>query len=265
MKANPLVTVITTVYNGETHLEEAIESIRKQTFPDWEFIIVDDGSTDGTASILARMVMEDKRLQIISRGRLGRSPALNVAWQAGSGRFIANLDADDIADPQRLEKQIAYLESHPRVGALGTRCGMIKHGELIPDVIDNPLSDTEIRQQLVRRNPIVHSSVMMRRQVLEEVGGYNEAYQVSIDYELWERIGRRYELANLADILVIRRFHDQRFFRNAIPMHQRISANMRVRWRAWRHNSNRIGDLSYVLVDPLLSSARQEMRIWLHK
>ena len=115
----PAVAVIMTVYNGETYLAEAIESVLAQTRVDFEFTIVDDGSDDGTPAILAE-AEKDPRVRVIRAGRMGRARALNVAWKNGSAPYVANLDADDLAEPQRLERQLEFMKSHPDIGLLGT-------------------------------------------------------------------------------------------------------------------------------------------------
>lgn len=261
MTPNPLVTVIITVFNGEKHLPEALDSVCAQTLEAWECIVVDDGSTDGTSDILQRYAAADQRFKVISSGRVGRAPALNLAWRAGSGVYVANLDADDIAHPERFAAQVAFLNQNPSVGILGTQCEVIRGDQLIEDQIRHPLTDEEIRRQFVRNNPIVHSSVMMRRKMLETIGGYNEKFTVLIDFELWVRSACIYAIANLPEALTVKRFHDQRFFRNKISLFVRISANIRVRWFAWRHFSSQFSDLRYVILEPIIKGTRSELRL----
>jgi len=209
---SPLVSVFMTVYNGERYLLQALDSIRRQSLTDFEFVIVDDGSDDRTPEILAEAHAADLRIRVISMPHLGRGPALNVAWAQATGLYVANLDADDMAEPDRLEKQSDFLQHNPEVGLVGTASRVLYEDTGNELVRRPPTSDPELRRALVRHNPFQHSSVMMPRHVLEEVGGYNEDLAGWEDYELWVRIGCHYRLANLADVLTVRRKHRRSHF-----------------------------------------------------
>lgn len=248
MTKKPAISVIMTVYNGERYLVQAIDSIRQQSLRDFEFVIVDDGSDDRTPEILAK-AQADPRIKVISKQRLGRARALNVAWTQASGKYVANLDADDMAEPNRLENQFTFLEQHPEVGLLGTASRILNEDDENSEnetIVRPPLTDLELRSALVRCNPFRHSSVMIPRRVLEEVGGYNERFHVSIDYELWVRIACRYRLANLPDVLVIKRVHRFTSFRR-IPLWERYKAHLMIRWYAWRCFSRPVADLRFIL------------------
>jgi len=247
---SPAISVIMTVYNGERYLAQAIDSIRQQTLGDFEFVIVDDGSEDRTPKILAE-AQADPRIKVISKPHLGRARALNVAWTHARGLYVANLDADDLAEPNRLEKQFIFLQQHPEVGLLGTAWRFLNQDDEDTEnetLVRPPLTDLELRSALVRRNPFYHSSVMMPRRVLEEVGGYNERFHVAIDYELWVRIAYRYRLANLPDVLATQRVHQLSCFYR-IPVWERYRAHVMIRWYAWRRFSRPVAELRFVL-DP---------------
>lgn len=252
MTQSPIVSVISTVYNGEEYLQQAIDSIRKQTLHDFEFVIVDDGSTDGTAAIL-RAAQADSRIVVVSESRVGRARALNLAWRAASGAYIANIDADDMAEPTRLEEQLAYLSAHPEVGMLSTDCRVLYEddGKIMKERIAHPpIDDEALKQVLVRSCPIIHSTVMMPRHVLEAVDGYNENFTTAIDYELWIRIGSRYRLANLPRVLATRRVHDSRYFGKRARSWEKMKFVMAIRWNAWREFSRNPTDLGYVFAQP---------------
>lgn len=238
-----------TVYNGEHYLGEAIESLCNQSLRDIEIVIVDDGSTDKTPAILAEY-KDDERIQILSVGRIGRAGALNRAWQHSSGRYIAVLDADDLAKPTRLEKQVAYLDEHPAVGVVGTSCQVIYDDGRPEWILDKPQTDEALRLRLVYDSPFVHSSVMIRRAAMEAVGGYDESSLVLIDYELWGRIARYYQLFNLPEVLTVKRYSRHAYFRHEISRWVKCKAKMHVRFLAWWHFSHRITDLRYVLLEP---------------
>ncbi len=249
MSKSPIVSVIMTVYNGEQYLAQAIDSVRRQSLDNFEFVIVDDGSNDRTPEILAE-AQADPRIKVISRPRIGRARALNVAWTRARGAYIANLDVDDLAEPTRLEKQLAFLRQHPEIGLLGTACKILNEETGQERMRRLLLADAELRRALIRHNPFVHSSVMMPRRALEAVGGYNESFPVSIDYELWVRLAARYQLANLPDPLTIKRMNRRAYFQNRIPTWKKYKTRVIIRWNAWRRLSRRAIELPFV-VDPM--------------
>lgn len=246
MTDQPLVSVIMTAYNAERFIEQTINSITNQTLNNFEFVIVDDGSDDATPEILKKAA-SDPRIKIISRQRIGRGKALNVAWKNTSGQYIANIDADDIAQPERLEIQSNYLSSHPDIGLLGSACSILDEDTSESRILDRPLHDHELKRTLIKYNPFVHSSVMMPRHVLESVGGYNENIPVTIDYDLWVRIARSCIVANLPDVLTIKRVSKTAYFRNRIPTWVRYKCHIFIRWNAWKNHPESLADLRYVI------------------
>jgi glycosyltransferase involved in cell wall biosynthesis len=246
---SPAVSVIMTVYNGERYLSEAIDSIRQQDLHDWELVIVDDGSEDHTPGILAEAQAADPRITVISKPRVGRARALNLAWVHTRALYVANLDADDLAEPGRLRKQLTFLEQHPEVGLLGTawtRMGEDEDGRRTERIVHPPLTDAELRKALVRHNPFYHSSVMMLRRALQDVGGYDEHLNVGLDYDLQVRISCRYQVANLRDVLATQRCHRWNYF-GRVPTVTRYGTVVKIRWVAWRSFSRRVSELPHVL------------------
>ena len=199
----PALSVVTAVYNGEPWLAEALDSIVGQTFHDFEFIVVDDGSVDGTAEILA--ARGDPRVRVIRQARAGQTRALNRGLALASAPVLARMDADDVSLPDRFAKQLAFLGGHPEVGLLGTGSREISGTGRALRLIAPPADDCLIRRALIRANPFVHSSVMFRRAALEAAGGYDERFAVAQDYDLWLRMSRVTRLANLPEPLVLRR------------------------------------------------------------
>ncbi|MBI4253465.1 MAG: glycosyltransferase, partial [Candidatus Rokubacteria bacterium] len=200
---SPAVSVLMSVHNGAPWVRDAVESVLTQTFQNLELIVIDDGSTDATPEILARV--SDPRLRVERRPPGGITRSLNVALGFARSALIARLDADDLALPERLERQRAFLAAHAEVGLLGTGAREVDEAGRTAREIRPPADDRAIRRALIRRNPFVHSSVMMRRSVLERVGGYDEALPVAQDYDLWMRMSRLTRLANLPEPLVVRR------------------------------------------------------------
>ena len=199
----PGVSVVMAVYNAEPWLSEAVESVLGQTFGDFEFVVIDDGSSDATPEILRRF--HDSRLRVTRQHQSGQTPALNHALRLSQGALIARMDGDDVALPDRLARQVAFLDAHPEVGLLGTACHEISASGAVLRTITPPGDDHAVRRLLIRKNPFTHSSVMFRRAVLDASGWYDERFVVAQDYDLWLRMSRLTRLANLSEPLVLRR------------------------------------------------------------
>lgn len=204
----PLVSVILPVYNGERFLREAIDSIMIQTFTDFELIVIDDGSTDTTPDILKEYAARDLRILVKYQPRnTGIVAALNSGCQTASGKYIARMDADDICLPERLTRQISFLNSHPDVGVVGTNIQLIDASGNRQGVVLFPETHAQICWSLCFYNPIVHPSTMMRRDVLFQAGGYRMGYPNGEDYDLWRRVSKQARLANLPSVLLLLRKH----------------------------------------------------------
>ena len=203
------VTVLMPVYNGAAYLEAAIESIRRQTHSDFEFLIVDDGSTDGSSEILQGFAAQDPRIRIIHGMHEGIAAARNRGLALARGTVIVCMDEDDIAMPERIERQLAYLVAHPDVAAVGSALRLInKDGDPIARPTKYPLTSDEIREGLlVGYCTLGQPTVAMRREAVIAVGGYRRAFDPADDYDLWIRLSERYALANMPDVLVDYRWH----------------------------------------------------------
>ncbi len=226
----PAVSVLMGVRDGAPWVGEAVQSVLAQTAPDLELIVVDDGSADATGDLLA--AIKDSRLRIERQAPTGLTRALNRALRLARAPLLARLDADDLALPERLARQQAFLAAHPEVGLLGTAAREVDRAGREIALVTPPREDRAIRRALIRENPFVHSSVVVRRAALERVGGYDESLPVAQDYDLWMRLSRVTALANLAEPLVIRRLVPGRV--SAARDTARIRAELRVRWRAVR-------------------------------
>ena len=196
-------------YNGERYISSAIDSILGQTLADFEFIIVDDGSSDATPNILGGI--RDPRLWVIQNEvNRGQAAALNRGLEAAKGAYIARMDADDEALPERLERQVAFMENHADIGILGTAYRIVNSGGQPGKVVAWPSDDLAIRWMSLLAPPFLHSSVMMRAETLRTHGlRYDESYRTAQDFELWGRILSVSRGANLGDVLVRYRVHDE--------------------------------------------------------
>jgi len=224
----PAVSVLMGVRDGSPWVSDAVQSVLAQTLDDLELIVVDDGSTDDTAARLA--AIHDPRLRVVHQQPAGLTPALIRAHALARAPLLARLDADDRALPNRLARQRAFLDAHPDVGLLGTGAVEVDAQGHEIGRVRPPEDDATIRRILIRRNPFVHSSVMLRRSALDAAGGYDERLSVAQDYDLWMRLSRVTHLANLAEPLVVRRLGSDRV--SVAREEARLRAEARVRWRA---------------------------------
>jgi len=208
MSPAPPISVLLAVYNGQRFLREAVDSILAQTFPDFEFITIDDGSTDGTLPLLKEYAARDPRVHLVSRPNKGLTLTLNEGLAVARGEFIARMDADDIAQPQRFEKQIAYLRQHPDCVVLGSRVLLIDPDGLPIRQWCRELAHDEIDAAHLNRGwPVVHPAVMLRTAAVRQVGGYREQYNTLEDLDLFLRLAEVGKLANLPDVLLKYRQH----------------------------------------------------------
>ena len=202
----PKVSILTAVYNSAAYLSEAVESILGQSFRDFEFIIVDDASTDNTSDILDSLT--DSRIVRLQNGdNLGLTASLNRALEVARGDYVARQDGDDISLEHRLAQQFAYLEAHPDVGVVGTQMDIMDEGGEIIGHYELPLTHSLLAWNLFFDRSFAHPTVMMRRQILQDVSGYDESFRVSQDFDLWTRLVQRTRFANLPDTQVLYRNH----------------------------------------------------------
>lgn len=236
MHSTPDVTVIIPVYNGEQYLDQAIGSVLSQSYRDHELVIVNDGSTDASLSIMARYAEMDDRIVLVSHERnRGVADALNSGIKVASGRFIAFLGQDDIALPERLREQVAFMSRHCAVVLLGSQMlSMSAYGETRGEMLF-PETDDQIRFGFGLQNQMGAPSVMcraavLRRQTLE----FETVYTAAEDYALWCNVMRFGEARNLPRALVKYRFHKNQLSRICGELQRRladdISARERARW-----------------------------------
>jgi cellulose synthase/poly-beta-1,6-N-acetylglucosamine synthase-like glycosyltransferase len=201
----PGLSVICCVFNGAAYLKEALASLFQQSFADFECIVVDDGSTDDTPRILRDCA--DPRLAVISQSNAGLTRSLNRALAVARGEYVARQDADDVSAPERFAKQVSYLSENPHVALLGTGIRVIdEHGRKVRDYL-YPADDAGLRRALLERfNPLPHSSVMFRRAAVEALGGWDERFVKSQDYELYLRLIEHHQVASLREPLVSVRY-----------------------------------------------------------
>ena len=203
--ASPRVTVLMSAFNSAAYIDAAIGSILSQTFTDLELLIVDDGSTDATREKIA--AWSDHRIRVVhNESNIGLTRSLNRGLAVARGVFIARQDADDVSHPERVARQVEFLENHPNVTVVGTQVRYIDAGgrRIAAAPWPKSTSNFAIRWQLLFDSPFVHTTVMFRRAtVWDELRGYDERFVTSQDFELWSRVAAAsHEMRNLADTLV---------------------------------------------------------------
>lgn len=205
----PTISILLPVRDNAAYLPEAIESISKQSFEDWECLAVDDGSVDASGEILRNWALQDPRVRVLNGGGKGIVAALNRALGETQGDWIARMDGDDIAHPLRLEKQLAYLQAHPAVVACGTQVRYVDPRGRVIFPTDNPLDHAAILEQLLRglSGSLIHPTLMVHIKALKSINGYREAYRDVEDFDLYLRLSELGQLANLDDILLDYRQH----------------------------------------------------------
>lgn len=207
MKKGPLVSVVMPVYNGARYLREACESVLSQSLTCLELIVVNDGSTDGAEKILNQFAQADDRVRVFHQDNKGVAEALNKGISEARGKYIARMDSDDICMPDRLAKQVDFMESHPEVGLCGAGwCYTGKRSGMVIPAAD----DARIRAVQMFWPCLSHPTVMMRRElIIKHDLYYDTGFKQAEDYELWLRFARHTKMANIPEPLLIYRVFEK--------------------------------------------------------
>jgi glycosyltransferase involved in cell wall biosynthesis len=218
MSEAPTISVLLPAYNAERYLRGAIDSILAQTFSDFELLALDDGSSDQSLSILREYESKDSRVRVTSRENRGLVSSLNELISESRGRYLARMDADDICSQKRFEKQYGFLESNADHVVVGGCVQLVNRGGLPIRIVDNPLTHDGIDQSnLGGRTAIWHPTALIRKDAMLNVGGYREEFQHAEDLDLWLRLGEVGKLANVPDIVLRYRLHDDSVsYKNAL-------------------------------------------------
>lgn len=208
--ASPAVSVVMTVYNTQRYVAEAVDSVLGQTFGDFEFVVIDDGSTDRSPAILRDYAARDRRIRLVSRPNTGIVAAANEGIGLARGRYVARMDSDDVCVPTRFEAQVRYLDAHPECVLVGSRVTVVDpYGSPVFDS-GQKLTHEEIDAELLGSGggwAIVQPSAMMRADAVHNVGGYRGRHNVSEDQDLFLRLAEVGRVANLPEPLLLYRRH----------------------------------------------------------
>lgn len=209
MAKDPLVTVLMAAYNGGRYLKSSIESVVNQSFRDFEFLIINDCSTDDSVKVIEDF--NDARIVIHHNEKnIGQTKSLNVGLKLAKGKYIARMDADDLAFPTWLEKLVTCFEKKPEYAVIGAAAVVIDDIGKKKEIRRAPINLNEIIFRIFFAPPVNHVSVLMNKAIILKMGGYDEEFKITQDYELWSQLIRRdYSIINVPDILVSYRVHSQ--------------------------------------------------------
>lgn len=221
----PKVSVILPAYNAEKYIKEAVDSILGQTFMNFELIVINDCSKDSTEKIL--LSYTDPRLVYVKNEQnLGVAGTLNKGLSLAKGTYIARMDADDISLPERFRKQVSYLDAHPDVAVLGTAVEIFGEG-MSSQIRQFSQMPEQMKVDLFFSCGLAHPSVMMRADVIKELGGYDCAFEGMEDYELWCRVSRDYQIAALPEVLFRYRIHPSQVTKNPTEKYRTQMRNLK--------------------------------------
>jgi glycosyltransferase EpsE len=208
----PRVSVVTTVYNGEPYFDRAVPGILAQSFEDFEFILVDDGSTDQTLPRLQELARQDPRIRVFAPGRLGAARAYNYGVERASGEYVARQDFDDRSYPDRLRLQVALLDARPRVGIVGGAYLLVDERRGERYVRMPPTDHAALRAAMARYVPIAHTVATFRRQAWVDAGGYPLVENL-IDLRFYLRVAKLgWQFANVPEVVGEHYVHDTSWF-----------------------------------------------------
>jgi glycosyltransferase involved in cell wall biosynthesis len=197
------------VYNAERHLVEAIESVLRQTYADFELLVINDGSTDRSLDIINSYACRDRRVHVTDRANRGLIATLNEGLAQARGEYVARMDADDIAVPERLAKQVEWLRADPGCVVVGASFVLIDESGRQDATWHCFVNDVTIRHALPAEGCIPHPTAMFRRSAVIQAGGYRHDYVAAEDYDLWRRLARVGRLKNLPEPLLYKRESDR--------------------------------------------------------
>ncbi|MFQ4145385.1 glycosyltransferase family 2 protein [Chlorogloeopsis sp. ULAP02] len=228
----PKISVITPVYNGEQYFDRAVPSILRQTYTNFEYIIVDDGSTDKTPDFLKELAHRDSRVRVLSPGRLGFTRALNHAIETAQGDYIARQDFDDLSYPQRLRSQLEFLEANPKIGMVGSYYILVNDGRQERHVGMPPTEHHKLVRTMATCIPFVHSLVTFRKEAWRQAGGYPHINDGVEDLRLWltfVKLG--WQVANIPEVLGEHWVHSDSFFYQNVQYRQRQKILSELQWQ----------------------------------
>jgi len=262
---NPEISVVMPVYNSEKYLKESIESVLDQSFDDFEFIIVDDGSVDNSYNIINEYSKKDDRIVILKNERnLGISETRTRGTKHAKGKYIAIVDADDVCLPSRFEKQYNYLESHNDCGVVGSFIEMFDSDtNKIIGTRKYYENDANLRKRIFLYCPVAQPACMIRREVFDKVGYYDSTLVTSADLDMWFRIGTKYKFANIQEILLKYRVHKNSTTTSKIKTMEEITLGIRKKYSHGYGYSMTFYDRIYNMTIRITGFVPYNIKVWI--
>lgn len=201
--AIPAISIVMASCNDERFIRSAVQSIIDQSFQDWELIIVDDGSSDGTVGVINELKRNEQRIKLLINERnMGLAASLNKGIAISRGVFIARMDADDVSYPDRLRLQNDFLVKNQKIAVVGGNADLSDESDNVIRSTTLPTSPEEIGRVISKMCPLIHPAVMYRREFIQEMDGYDESLRKKQDYDLWLRGSKTYDYANISDVVI---------------------------------------------------------------
>lgn len=238
------LSIVTSVYNGADFLAETIESVLAQTYEHFEFILVDDGSTDDSLAIMQAYASKDQRIRVLTPGKLGLCNALNAGIEAARYDWIVRLDADDICLPNRFARQVEAIRQLPHAAVIGSYVNHInRDGKVLSEWNFGPASVEEYQQWMADGviPQVIHSSAVLNRKYVEEIGGYDQQFVGCEDYDIFDRLSDYGPVVAVPETLVYYRVHNSSVTANNYFIQQNINKYVLAR----RHARNEGRELDY--------------------
>ncbi len=232
--ASPLVSIIMTVYNGLPYLKNSIDSVLNQSYDNFEFIVVDDGSTDKSCSFIEKNY-DTNKIKLIRNEKVGRAKALNLGINISRGEFISIIDSDDIFLEDKIRLQVEFFKKNPEYSLVGSMSNLYNYDtkSLVDNSINRPIEHDDIVKYFLIGQPIQHPTVLIRKEVVKNIGGYNENIKFLLDRDIFLRIlkkgGRLY---NINKCLVHVGHHENRFFYHTYTGKERVKLDFHYRFYA---------------------------------
>lgn len=226
---SPLVSVLMPTYNVGQYLAETIESILNQTLSDFELIAVNDGSHDNSLDILTDYAQRETRIRVYTQPNQGIATTRNRCLDLATGKYIAWMDADDIALPKRLKKQVAFMETHPHIG--GSSVWLKTFGAVRETVWRYPTDDKTMRSLLIFQPPLVCAAAILRRDLIEQFNlRFDTSFRVAEDYDFWSKVAEHTQIANLPEVLYLYRVHTAQITERHKQNLQELSYRVQTRY-----------------------------------
>jgi glycosyltransferase involved in cell wall biosynthesis len=238
------ISIVMAVYNAEKYLRESMQSILDQEYQDYEFIIINDGSTDKSEAIIKSF--SDPRIKYYTQDNCGLASSLNRGIGLSSGRYIARMDADDISMPERLKKQAGFLDENEDVVLVGTWAARINESGSLLDTLKPYTTHKQIRRHILNDNEFIHPSVCFRRESFDALGGYDTQYRYAQDYDLFLRMSENGFVANIPEVLVKYRFYTGNYTKKKRVLQERTS--LKIRFRAFLRGSYPVWMIAYLFL-----------------